>query len=434
MSESWFKQIREFGPLIILLSVLFGPLSVLNIAGRTPNLFWCDLLLLFFAGIELAILIQQHGQPIFKPYPFINFFFIYLVLASASLVWTADFLSSLAILKLRVVPLIAFAYIVAWGRSFNAEKHLPPWIVVTVGLLGLQIIWNLYSSTSSTLSIQELGEDVFSTKDLARTGIGKSNYLASILILVFPLNMFITKRSKGFLFTLLNIASLGLALFALMITQSRGAVICLLLGIIIGSLIYILGATHAERWAFVRWSLIYVLSGTMVVVLLWSWMPEDVQAEYMRTIEFLMDQWQQGNIAGNREDIWRAGMRHVFDSPILGIGLGNQQSMKQALEMSESTHNLYLDTFLELGVSGFIVLMGLFIGLMNNIYKGYFNATNADSKYLKLSVLSGMIIAMINAFQEPSFWAAQYGIVLWFLLGLGCLSMNQGKFYEVPFG
>ena len=156
--------------------------------------------------------------------------------------------------------------------------------------------------------------------------------------------------------------------------------------------------------------------------------------EFQRTSEFLIEDWSQGNLAGNRHDIWLAGLSHVFDHPIFGIGLGNQNVMKNQLGMGETTHNLYLDTLLELGLTGLLTLSVVLVGVWRRIYTEWQFERDQDIEPILAGVLTILFIGLINAFQEPSFWGAQYSILFWFLMGIGCPKLGTGKFKGISHG
>ena len=145
------------------------------------------------------------------------------------------------------------------------------------------------------------------------------------------------------------------------------------------------------------------------------------------TSEFLVEQWQGGELAGNRQAIWKAGLDHVLDRPILGLGLGNQQVAQAHLGMEATTHNLYLDTALELGATGLLALVALLVAIGLRLHLAWRTEAQPEARSLRMALLASYLIALVNAFEEPSFWGAQYAITLWFMLGLGCASLPTAQ-------
>jgi O-antigen ligase len=133
----------------------------------------------------------------------------------------------------------------------------------------------------------------------------------------------------------------------------------------------------------------------------------------------LVRQWSEGNFAGNREDIWRGALDHIFDRPLLGLGLGNQTALMDALGMGNTTHNIYLDAVLEVGLVGAAALFVLLWNTGRRLYRARLAEGDVRRRPLRASLFVAFVIGLINAFQEPSFWGAQYAIVFWFIVGIG---------------
>jgi O-antigen ligase len=420
MKPSIPRRVRMSGPTLVLLSILLGPISVIQVAGRTPTLFWCDVLLLAFFLLELGASTPAQTQNIAPEAGLSWLLGIYIVVALGSLLQAESLLLSVAHLKLRVMPLLSFSYIRRWYARFpNERRYFAVGLVVFACLLGLQIVWNYFLGSNSSLGAFDLGLEVRSTKDLAWTSFGRSNYLASLLILIIPIELVWFHRARSAWSRWFAGVAAGICGLSLLMTQSRGALISLAAGLLLYLVIsFAQRASDARPVARGMRSFVVVCSLSFGA---WFLVPDEVKEEFLRTFDFLLYQWREGNLAGNRSDIWRAGLAHVMDHPFIGIGLGNQQILKDSLGMDNTAHNLYLDTQLELGFLGLSALCCLLLAIVRRLYTRWRSESDPLESILRSGTLAALLIGLINCFQEPSFWAPQYSIVFWFLMGLGCM-------------
>jgi O-antigen ligase len=168
-----------------------------------------------------------------------------------------------------------------------------------------------------------------------------------------------------------------------------------------------------------------LVAGYITATFVWVTLPQDARDQFLTNVLVLVQSWESGNLAGNRAEIWSAGFSHVFDQPIFGIGLGNQVVLKDSLGMASTTHNLWLDTQLELGVLGLICISGFLIGIYFSLKHQFGVVISLKAKNIKRNIMVIYVIAMLNAFQEPSFWGAHYIIVFWFIIGLGLTYVEE---------
>jgi O-antigen ligase len=111
--------------------------------------------------------------------------------------------------------------------------------------------------------------------------------------------------------------------------------------------------------------------------------------------------------------------KYFLQHPFLGIGIGNQWTARETMNMTGSTHNLYIETLLETGIVGFITLMGFLLGFLRNLYGLWKEAPVGYYGSLAAGLLTVLIVALINAFEEPSFWGVQFAYVFWMVMALG---------------
>lgn len=123
---------------------------------------------------------------------------------------------------------------------------------------------------------------------------------------------------------------------------------------------------------------------------------------------------------GTRMDMWANSTAMIKDHPILGVGMGNwmvyypyyQTAVSIDYEMSEAiqhinAHNDYVEIFSDLGIIGFLLLLGIFVVATFSALSNFYKNRENSNRYLLLGVLLAAVGISINAigsfpFKQPA--------------------------------
>ncbi len=395
---------------VILAAILLGPMVVLEVAGRTPALFWVDIVVALLAGIAgLKALLQPNGLRI----PNVMLWaLLYLSIAFASLTLTIDPLAGIALFKLRIMPMAVF--LLAYGLTQDRDDvdHFYVSVILFGGVLAAISLYSWYEFSKGILT---LSED-FGPKDMLQSSFGRSNFLASIFIVVIPVCIPYINRSRNRMQPLLVGVALLLMLAALMFTQSRGALISLLVGMIAWVLVALAKSFTIRR---VSTAVAIAMGIPLGIALIWPAIPDKVRVGLETAFGALFAQVKEGNYGGDRTDQWVAALKGAWSSHLLGIGLGNQIPFYTRLGLTPSAHSVYLETLLETGLLGLVALLGIFYGFGINL-KRIWQACPKQDRLLAGALMASFVTALVNVAQETSFWAAQYSYLFWMMMGVAC--------------
>lgn len=240
-----------------------------------------------------------------------------------------------------------------------------------------------------------------STKERIFSTLGQPNFLASYLLLVFPISgyLFVETRNK-FLKIFFGLIAL-MQLFCIIFTYSRAAEI----GLIIGSALFIgyyvfRSGKNSIIFAMRKRTYFFIVAGVIIFLsLLWTNFSIDQKARIKGTFDL-----SQGSTA-SRANFWGASLKAWPQKPFFGYGLENQGEalagyydkdwaiFNNVNAITDRAHNIILDNLLAGGVLGlaiFLLLNAYFVRLMLlNIKKNRY-------KNLSLSILFGWTCYMVS--------------------------------------
>jgi len=407
----WQNKIKPILPIVIILfSILLGPAVIVRWGDKTPRVLWVDVVL----SVVIGIWILKGKFFRFRLAGIEQWLILYIGIAAIGLPMTVDFLRSLAILQLRILPLFVFIIVFNSLKTQQDIRVTLKALLVFIVLLAVQLLiygWLNRSEMTSPLPGQV-------TKSIAQTTWGRSNYLASLfIILILPLiSMILMKPYRRLLF---KFAAAGIVIIALIFTQSRGAFLSLLLGVVL----WILLGAFSGRFRKTGRVIGYISFAVILCIAAWHILPEEVTGAMTSSSRRLVDQffWERNSIS--RLNLLIEAWAGFIKSPIIGIGIGNQYTV---LTVAESVHNLYLETALESGLIGLAALAAYLIAVARVFFHIWKKAPKTQSQLIAESLMISFLISLINAAQEPSFWGPEYAYVLVILIALACAMSKIG--------
>jgi len=198
---------------------------------------------------------------------------------------------------------------------------------------------------------------------------GHSNWLALIVLVVLPLNVYWYQTATTRMMRRLIIACVCLILLALVLTFTRTG---LLIGIVLSIVVV------ARR--LVRVTPLRVFGGLAFLVVVWIALPE---AYKERVLTF--NQYTSSRSVQSRIDLQNAALSYAFENPVTGLGVGGfghefiKESNKTAAIMKYwvtdygwqpvfvGAHNLYLQIAADLGFVGLAIFLAFYLLLIKRL-------------------------------------------------------------------
>ena len=387
---------KRIGPFLIMLAILLipaGRMSVLTIAGRTPDLFFVDLAMfvaILWCGAALPY-VARLWRTGWAP------FLVFLVMVLAGMLRTPDYLGYLASMR-PVMYAVASACIVATSvRSAKVAEQLLVAVIVAVAAIGVVLF----------VVVGPEGLTALGDKTEVELDWGRSNYFATFSIVGAFVSFGFLRAPGPPLRRLLAGLCLFCAIVLLLETKSRAALLAFMAVAAIGIPMMRSGRrTVVKRkgsWVKYAW----IIGGLVLLGLAAPYVLELIGADPEKLVD-------SGNL--RRVDAWVSALSAFASSPIVGIGWENTTLMLDSLtETATTTHSLPLQTLAETGLVGFI---SLFMVVRRSL-----RPAGPDAKFLlDVRLRDAMRLAVIGALShclvEPSFWGTSFTVVIWTLIAL----------------
>ncbi len=229
------------------------------------------------------------------------------------------------------------------------------------------------------------------------------NYASTYFMLVIPILFYAMRTAKSTWIRVAIFCLLGINLFALYFTFSRAA----WLGLVAAGVVMGLYEKRAALWA--------TIAGIVLVVLVLFTTPQGDR--FFRSMN--------GVDGGGRLPALAFGVQQVVAHPLFGIGYGREMMIRAVPipgEMREAgfwhLHNLFLQTALEMGIPGSLLLLALIVGLARVFHQGYTRAREPNDRRLMVA-LQMVLIAYLVRNQFDVLYVNAPAALFWILMGLG---------------
>src|SRR5581483_627719 len=132
-----------------------------------------------------------------------------------------------------------------------------------------------------------------------------------------------------------------------------------------------------------------------------------------------------GGSEGYRTPAWKFGISETLKRPLLGIGYGRgnmQATFPEQKEMFSKgfihLHNVFLETALEMGIPGAILLIILVVALIVQFTTGSLRSTDPGDAWF-MAVMVMFIFAYFTRNQFDQIYVDAPAVLFWLLMGLG---------------
>ena len=257
-------------------------------------------------------------------------------------------------------PLFSVLYALLVGaavvKSEKPEKFLLP-TLVSIWIMGATVIVFV---AQSGVGLDQLASDT-SRGFLSPLGM-HANDLGRLYAVAYALLLFPFAESKDIRLKLALLASMGVVIVALVLTFSRGA----FLGFVVVNVLFLLWRRDSKA------IFLFGLLATVALFFLPDAVYERLESGFGERLNVLgvLDAVSAGRIEG----IWAPLIPDALRSPIYGSGLWSilwSDAMRNGFGVDlppvAQAHNAYLETVLDMGVAGLILLCAYFI----HVWRGF---------------------------------------------------------------
>lgn len=242
-----------------------------------------------------------------------------------------------------------------------------------------------------------------------------TNEVAGVLTLIIPLVVALAAgalwtRRRRLLWVLLPLVVVLLP--ALLLTQSRTGLMAVAVGVLVA---LIVGARPRWQWLVAALGVVALLALVVVLSPLRDWF-----------VFAGANSWQ--SVIGPRLGIWGQALDGIRDHPVWGMGLGAFGALArlvyplvppaEALPI-EDAHNLYLQSALDFGVVGALLVIYL-LAVAAGAALGLARArpTRSLSRLWAAGLLGGLAAHALYSLTDAVALGTLGGVALWFLFGL----------------
>jgi hypothetical protein len=315
----------------------------------------------------------------------------------------------------KPLSLVVFALLVgaAVAKSGKPERFLVPGLISIWVISVMIIVFVLLSGTGLGQLASSESREFLSALGMHANELGRLYAFAYALLLF----MWAESRDPGLKAVLL--ASMALAVLAMVLTFSRGA----FLGFMVVNVLFLLWRLNAKTLLVA-----FLLAGGAMVVL---------PGAVFDRVSSGFGQGLNAISAGRIEGLWLPLFPEVLRSPIYGSGLASilwSEPMRvgggmDVLQVSHP-HNAYLEAALDMGIVGLLLLLAYFA----HVWRG-FRRLGADAdlnpllRGYYLGAAAGLASLLIAAVTDSSLTPRPEQTLLWLAIG-----MMYGQYAKKPGG
>ncbi len=311
-------------------------------------------------------------------------------------------------IKIGMLSIAFILFYFVWINTVTNERQIRFYISIFVIAGTVSALYGLYQYFYGDIYSQEwLDEDMFEEiKMRVYSTFANPNVFGEYLLLVIPFSAMLTIHSKHWITKLFWLGNFGILMLALVLTFSRGCWLAIILSL------FLLAVLIDKR-------LIWI--GILALVALPFILPETIINRFT-SIGNMTD-----SSTSYRVYIWLGTIAMLKDYFISGIGLGttSYNLVYPLYSYSEivapHSHSLYLQLFVEYGIIGFIV----FMGVLYNFYKETFIAYLKDKSYIIIASLTAITGFLVESATDYTWYNYRVILVFWTVIAIGLSATNR---------
>jgi len=294
-------------------------------------------------------------------------------------------------------------------------------IVTTVALCGLsvvQLVTHNYNQTFFDLASVTM-DKVFGDSSTPRIGgpINAPNLWGQILVAVSTLLIFRIIHEKHSFIKLAALFMLGIILYVVLNTYSRGAYLVLAIDVVLILFVF-------EK----RFNPLIAFAGLTILILLIPFLPASYRDRFFTLSVFTAENgiYQDTSFRGRTSEML-TGLTMFASHPILGVGAGNYPTNYQhyaqliGIEFraqARDPHSLYVQLLAETGILGTIAFLGMVFFLIRALNRACRNIELSPHLHDWLPWISSIRLAIISYLLTSIFLHNAYIRYFWILVAM----------------
>ncbi len=370
-------------------TILAGEVTAISLGGQSGRILWADL----WVGLGLLVLLVRGRFVLDVPRaPLLVATLPFLAWCTLGLPLARDPLTAIAELKEWVVALAAGACAVRWVTTrMRARVLLGATVLTGVVLTVLMAHVALHDPRGFAIAVLTKNVDL---------PWGKSNYLAGLLLLGFPVALGLMGSAAGVREGAMWLAAAVVIALGLALSASKGAV----LAVALACAAMFLGPWGRGSRAWPRVVMLVVFG---LVAALFTTGPLRAALEYRMQASAL-------DYSGSeRMLLYRLAIDEGLRHPLLGIGINNFSVASHSLHGLDTVpHNLELGFFAELGVPGLALALAWCAALLGTAFGAVRASRTARDRTLALGVAAAVVAALLHNQVESTLYGEQFKLLL----------------------
>jgi O-antigen ligase len=350
----------------------------------------------------------------------------YSIWALASGLWTTSVAGTTFLLSSLALALV---YMLAFASLLDSRSDLQR-ILMTLAIASLVVSILSFQHVSQTL---HLGQVLQSGR--SQGGVGDPNFFAATQLVVLPLVLVLAAEAKKRWLQIGLYATVLVIIGSILTALSRGGFIGLavLLVLLVVAPFQLLFRSRRHKAI----ALLVVSFSAAAISIRHS-------SDLTTRVESIFGQGNSNAQQGSgRVDLWRAAQTSINERPLLGLGYGAFPSASNELLLEtpgvdfrhiglrsagQPVHNVYLESFAELGIFGLALYVGLVVSIARTLRRTALRAREARSFFVgnvASALLFGLITWSITSFFLSAETSRAFWIIVGFSLGLPRLLQSE---------
>ena len=408
------KKVGSFNIFVSLLIIFFLTFSILYETSVNVRTF--IILLSAVSSSSLIFLVLRYRE-VYFPSPFSLFMFLFFGWIFISAFFSKDISQTIWEI-LRTASFLALFFAVY--NLVRKKKYVQFFLLVSLAILcTLLVVKDMYYFFS------------WARPEEGRYFTGSffwHNQMAGFLVILIPLmvSLFLATRQlyyKFFLFLSILILIIGIVL-----TQSRGGWLSLLVVLMLFALIYL----RRMKSAIKPISILAVLFFIALLLL----QPTGVidKAKSIKEELFLETRSVSGNL---RATVWKGAFNMISDNPVFGVGHGAfgeafHKYQQAPWLYARNTHNHYLEYLAETGIVGFLLFILIILSAIFTVFRARNEITDEAKHPLLVGTVAALFGSGVHAFVDTDWARVSLYSIFWILMAVVLASLiKKEKILEV---
>lgn len=345
----------------------------------------------------------------------VGMYLFWWIWAIASVVWVIDIASWLQGVFLLTLGISSILALYFWLNNMHDWLRI---IKVVWVMMSLLVFLGYFEIITNTYFFADLGKldkyRTFAAQPLTRipvTHFENQNDFATMLLAYLPINLILFHSTNNIWKRLIHIFSMMLAAVLIIQTQSRMALLCLIL-------YFVCLFALKFKWDFKRWHVISFVAAAAIGASLMVLFIPALQTSLSGLIYSGNEDFISGDMG--RINLWRNGLVFLAQTFGLGVGANNIEKWMELFGILPTNdivniHNWWLEILVGYGVIVFIlyvVCYGLIIHRLLSLNR------NSDQQQ---RYISNSIIAFLIIFIAASVTSANNMLIEWHWLFFGII-------------